>query len=70
MWTILHLGQALWLLYASLCGHKIVCHARHQTMPEFLLNPYDMDETHINRFTEMKPAGKAVLTLGHFTLDI
>ena len=28
-------------------GHKIVFHASHKQVPEFILIPYDVDENHI-----------------------
>ena len=43
------------------CTYKIV--------PEFLLIPYDMDDNHINRFTDVEPASKAVYSWGHFILN-
>ena len=33
-------------------------------MPEFILIPYDVDENHINTFTDVKPLGKGVSNFG------
>ena len=38
-------------------------------MPEFILIPYDVDENHLNTFTDVKPVGKGISTFGRFTLD-
>ena len=34
-----------------------VCHDRHKTVPKFILIPYDVDGNHLNKSTDVKPAG-------------
>ena len=42
-------------------GDLKTCLSLLSSVPEFIFIPYDVDENHINMFTDVKPAGKFCL---------